>query len=204
MGRTAEVLGRRSAKLRTDDLGDFELRRKEKSLGVRVDDLGDFVLKREEKILGVRPDDLGGNFITILSIDCGGVRDIIPTEVPKIGLNKDTRVAYYFDFIDGTSTRGLMTSTLATPNDENDLCLLHKILPSFITTIDQAPVISLNQDGLAVVKGIYKKKWMKFKGSPGTTTKNLSRGMVVTQLQMIEMGNSTTSTGTGKLIRLID
>ncbi|KAG5225618.1 patatin protein [Salix suchowensis] len=82
-----------------------------------------------------------GNFITILSIDCGGVRDIIPTEVPsKLDVNNwDTRVAYYFDFIAGTSTGGLMTSMLAAPNDENDLCLLQKILLSFIKTIVQAP-----------------------------------------------------------------
>jgi patatin-like phospholipase/acyl hydrolase len=32
--------------------------------------------------------------------------------------NKDARIAYYFDFIAGTSTRGLMTSMLTAPNDE--------------------------------------------------------------------------------------
>ncbi|KAJ6384880.1 hypothetical protein OIU77_028145 [Salix suchowensis] len=60
MRRTAGVLGRRSAELRPDDLGDFMLRKEEKILGVRGDDLGFFAEKRrEEKILGVRDDDLG-------------------------------------------------------------------------------------------------------------------------------------------------
>ena len=49
MRRTAGVLGTRSAKLRTDDLGDFELRREEKILGVRADDLGYFVLRTQKR-----------------------------------------------------------------------------------------------------------------------------------------------------------
>ncbi|KAJ6744353.1 PATATIN-LIKE PROTEIN 2 [Salix purpurea] len=66
-----------------------------------------------------------GDFITILSIDGGGVRGIIPSEVlcalesklQKLDVeNKDARIADYFDFIAGTSTGGLMTAMLTTPN----------------------------------------------------------------------------------------
>uniref|UniRef100_A0A6N2MIM2 Patatin n=1 Tax=Salix viminalis TaxID=40686 RepID=A0A6N2MIM2_SALVM len=141
-----------------------------------------------------------GNFITILSIDCGGVRDIIPTEVPSVLESKlrDTRVVYYFDFIAGTSTGGLMTSMLAAPNDENDLCLLQKILLSFIKTIVQAPNCfdsfaqpggHLFQVGSAVDKMLRSQDLVPAISEgvitgPRATTKDLSLEMVVTQLQL--------------------
>ncbi|KAJ6761562.1 PATATIN-LIKE PROTEIN 2 [Salix koriyanagi] len=65
--------------------------------------------------------------ITILSIDGGGVRGIIPSEVLSVlesklqkldVANKDARIADYFDFIAGTSTGGLMTAMLTAPNDK--------------------------------------------------------------------------------------
>ncbi|KAJ0604151.1 putative patatin-like phospholipase domain, Acyl transferase/acyl hydrolase/lysophospholipase [Helianthus annuus] len=66
-----------------------------------------------------------GNLITILSIDGGGVRGIIPgviiefleTELQKLD-GKDARLADYFDVIAGTSTGGIMTAMLTTPNEE--------------------------------------------------------------------------------------
>uniref|UniRef100_A0A6N2KFR7 PNPLA domain-containing protein n=1 Tax=Salix viminalis TaxID=40686 RepID=A0A6N2KFR7_SALVM len=93
------------------------------------------------------------------------------------------KVAYYFDFIAGTSTGGLMTSMLAAPNDENDLCLLKKILLSFIKAIVQAPtgnMIKLKDISLRALGG-------KEEGvitGPGATTKDISPEMVVTQLQV--------------------
>ncbi|XP_060671922.1 patatin-like protein 2 [Ziziphus jujuba] len=64
--------------------------------------------------------------ITILSIDGGGVRGIIPatilkfleTELQRIDKNQDARIADYFDFIAGTSTGGLITAMLTAPNNE--------------------------------------------------------------------------------------
>ncbi|KAI5554522.1 hypothetical protein POPTR_019G014386v4 [Populus trichocarpa] len=70
-------------------------------------------------------DDQG--FATILSIDGGGVRGIVPSVVltaleaklQKLDVdNKDARIADYFDFVAGTSTGGLMTAMLTTPNAE--------------------------------------------------------------------------------------
>ncbi|KAL8467487.1 hypothetical protein ACS0TY_030939 [Phlomoides rotata] len=68
---------------------------------------------------------LNGRFITILSIDGGGIRGIIPAKILEFlesELQKldgdDARVADYFDVIAGTSTGGLMTAMLTTP-DEN-------------------------------------------------------------------------------------
>ncbi|KAL7618863.1 hypothetical protein Lser_V15G00783 [Lactuca serriola] len=67
-----------------------------------------------------------GNLITILSIDGGGVRGIIPsvilefleTELQKLD-GKNARLADYFDVIAGTSTGGLVTAMLATPGEDN-------------------------------------------------------------------------------------
>uniref|UniRef100_A0A6N2KVM6 PNPLA domain-containing protein n=1 Tax=Salix viminalis TaxID=40686 RepID=A0A6N2KVM6_SALVM len=68
----------------------------------------------------------------------------ILTGIVTIRPLKGMKAAYYFDFIAGTSTGGLMTSMLTAPNDENDLCLLQKILLSFIKTIFQAPTTVWN------------------------------------------------------------
>ncbi|KAF5817711.1 putative patatin-like phospholipase domain, Acyl transferase/acyl hydrolase/lysophospholipase [Helianthus annuus] len=66
-----------------------------------------------------------GNLITILSIDGGGVRGIIPgvilefleAELQELD-GKDARLADYFDVIAGTSTGGIVTAMLTTPNEE--------------------------------------------------------------------------------------
>ncbi|XP_028240801.1 patatin-like protein 1 [Glycine soja] len=66
-----------------------------------------------------------GNHTTILSIDGGGIRGIIPATVleylDKALKAKDptTSLAHYFDVISGTSTGGLMTAMLAAPNSSN-------------------------------------------------------------------------------------
>ncbi|KAB2619366.1 patatin-like protein 2 [Pyrus ussuriensis x Pyrus communis] len=64
--------------------------------------------------------------ITVLSIDGGGIRGLIPatilgfleSELQKLD-GEDARIADYFDVIAGTSTGGLVTAMLTTPN-END------------------------------------------------------------------------------------
>ncbi|KAI3762928.1 hypothetical protein L1987_53370 [Smallanthus sonchifolius] len=66
-----------------------------------------------------------GNLVTILSIDGGGVRGIIPgvildfleTELQKLD-GENARIVDYFDVIAGTSTGGLVTAMLTTPNEE--------------------------------------------------------------------------------------
>ncbi|KAK3423131.1 patatin-like protein 2 [Eucalyptus grandis] len=67
-----------------------------------------------------------GNLITILSIDGGGIRGLIPgtilnfleSELQKLD-GEDARIADYFDVISGTSTGGLITAMLTTPNEKN-------------------------------------------------------------------------------------
>ncbi|XP_016514343.1 patatin-like protein 2 [Nicotiana tabacum] len=67
-----------------------------------------------------------GDLITVLSIDGGGIRGIIPAtilsfleaQLQELDGN-DARLADYFDVIAGTSTGGLVTAMLTAP-DEND------------------------------------------------------------------------------------
>ncbi|KAL8128143.1 patatin-like protein 2 [Apium graveolens] len=67
-----------------------------------------------------------GDYITILSIDGGGIRGLIPatilefleSQLQEIDHNPNARLADYFDVIAGTSTGGLITAMLAAP-DEN-------------------------------------------------------------------------------------
>ncbi|KAK8710879.1 hypothetical protein V6N13_146188 [Hibiscus sabdariffa] len=66
-----------------------------------------------------------GNLITVLSIDGGGIRGIIPgvilatleSQLQKLD-GDDVRLADYFDVIAGTSTGGLITAMLAAPNED--------------------------------------------------------------------------------------
>jgi patatin-like phospholipase/acyl hydrolase len=92
-----------------------------------------------------------GSIVTVLSIDGGGVRGIIPGTILAFLEEKlqeldgpDARIADYFDVISGTSTGGLVTAMLTAPNpkdgnrplcaakDINDFYLKHcpKIFPS--------------------------------------------------------------------------
>ncbi|PIA35600.1 hypothetical protein AQUCO_03500155v1 [Aquilegia coerulea] len=64
--------------------------------------------------------------VTILSIDGGGVRGIIPGTILAFLESKlqeldgeDARIADYFDLIAGTSTGGLVTTMLAAPDKNN-------------------------------------------------------------------------------------
>ncbi|KAG4140377.1 hypothetical protein ERO13_D06G014800v2 [Gossypium hirsutum] len=67
-----------------------------------------------------------GDLITILSIDGGGIRGIIPgtilgfleSQLQELD-GEDARLADYFDVIAGTSTGGLVTAMLTCPNEKN-------------------------------------------------------------------------------------
>ncbi|VAI92891.1 unnamed protein product [Triticum turgidum subsp. durum] len=66
-----------------------------------------------------------GRLITVLSIDGGGVRGIIPGTILAFLEQKlqefdgpDARIADYFDVVAGTSTGGLVAAMLTAPNDQ--------------------------------------------------------------------------------------
>ncbi|XVE87147.1 hypothetical protein DITRI_Ditri18aG0093100 [Diplodiscus trichospermus] len=86
-----------------------------------------------------------GNLITILSIDGGGVRGIIPgvildkleSELQKLD-GDDVRLADYFDVIAGTSTGGLITAMLAAPNENGrPLFAAKDIVPFYLKNSPQ-------------------------------------------------------------------
>ncbi|MED6143687.1 hypothetical protein PIB30_008329 [Stylosanthes scabra] len=67
-----------------------------------------------------------GKLLTVLSIDGGGIRGLIPAvalqyleeELQRIEGDKNVRIAEYFDVISGTSTGGLITAMLTAPTDD--------------------------------------------------------------------------------------
>ncbi|KAL6318319.1 hypothetical protein AAG906_039411 [Vitis piasezkii] len=66
-----------------------------------------------------------GSLVTILSIDGGGIRGIIPATILALLESQlqeldgdDARIADYFDVIAGTSTGGLVTAMLTAPDDQ--------------------------------------------------------------------------------------
>ncbi|PIN11239.1 hypothetical protein CDL12_16165 [Handroanthus impetiginosus] len=79
-----------------------------------------------------------GNFITILSIDGGGVRGIIPATILEFLESQlqeldgeDARLACYFDIMAGTSTGGLVTAMLAAPGENNQPLFAAKDISPF-------------------------------------------------------------------------
>ncbi|RZC45559.1 hypothetical protein C5167_038500 [Papaver somniferum] len=67
-----------------------------------------------------------GKMVTVLSIDGGGVRGLIPAAILEFLESKlqeldgeDARIADYFDLIAGTSTGGLLTAMLTVPDKNN-------------------------------------------------------------------------------------
>ncbi|XP_030545357.2 patatin-like protein 2 isoform X2 [Rhodamnia argentea] len=93
--------------------------------------------RTKASLLKVQPPTYG-NIITVLSIDGGGVRGIIPatilafleSELQELD-GEDARLADYFDVIAGTSTGGLVTAMLTAPNEEDRPLFAAKDIQSF-------------------------------------------------------------------------
>ncbi|KAF3772384.1 Patatin-like protein 2 [Nymphaea thermarum] len=93
-----------------------------------------------------------GKLITILSIDGGGVRGIIPGTIlsflePQLQEldGENARLADYFDVITGTSTGGLVTAMLTAPGPDNrPLYAAKDIVPFYL---DNCPKIFPGSSG---------------------------------------------------------
>ncbi|KAB2629720.1 patatin-like protein 2 [Pyrus ussuriensis x Pyrus communis] len=94
----------------------------------------------------VEPPTVFGKIVTVLSIDGGGIRGLIPatiltfleSELQKLD-GEDARIADYFDVIAGTSTGGLVTAMLAAPNESNRPLFAAKDIIDFY--LNQCPKI---------------------------------------------------------------
>ncbi|KAL8124853.1 patatin-like protein 3 [Apium graveolens] len=79
-----------------------------------------------------------GKTVTVLSIDGGGIRGIIPGTILAFLESKlqeldgpDARIADYFDVISGTSTGGLVTAMLTAPDQDNQALFAAKDINKF-------------------------------------------------------------------------
>ncbi|XP_061343616.1 patatin-like protein 2 isoform X1 [Gastrolobium bilobum] len=87
-----------------------------------------------------------GNLVTVLSIDGGGIRGIIPATIIAFLESQlqeldgeDARLADYFDVISGTSTGGLVTAMLTAPDQNNRPLFAAKDIKPFY--MDHCPKI---------------------------------------------------------------
>ncbi|KAF9622485.1 hypothetical protein IFM89_031889 [Coptis chinensis] len=98
-----------------------------------------------------------GNLVTILSIDGGGIRGIIPgtilafleSELQKLD-GEDARLADYFDVMAGTSTGGLVTAMLTAPNENNRPIYAAKDIARFY--LENCPQIFPQRSGFPLTK----------------------------------------------------
>ncbi|RDY13399.1 Patatin-like protein 1, partial [Mucuna pruriens] len=108
-------------------------------------------MENQSKILAPKYE----NLITVLSIDGGGVRGIIPgvvlayleSQLQELD-GEDARLADYFDVISGTSTGGLVASMLAAPNPKaknRPLFAAKDIVPFYL---ENSPKIFYQRRGL--------------------------------------------------------
>ncbi|KHN12766.1 Patatin-3-Kuras 1 [Glycine soja] len=87
-----------------------------------------------------------GNLVTILSIDGGGIRGIIPATIIDFLESQlqeldgpEARLADYFDVISGTSTGGLVTAMITAPDNNNRPLFAAKDIKPFY--MDHCPKI---------------------------------------------------------------
>ncbi|XP_006829698.2 patatin-like protein 2 [Amborella trichopoda] len=93
-----------------------------------------------------------GDYVTILSIDGGGIRGIIPatilsfleSELQKLD-GEEVRLADYFDVIAGTSTGGLVTAMITTPGNNDRPLYAAKDITTFY--LDHCPKIFPQSSG---------------------------------------------------------
>ncbi|CAH9091455.1 unnamed protein product [Cuscuta europaea] len=110
-----------------------------------------------------------GNLVTILSIDGGGIRGIIPATILEYLESQlqeldgeDARLADYFDVISGTSTGGLVTAMLTAPGENDRPLYAAKDIKPFY--LNNCPMIFKQNSGwlsgvVTLIKSIFGPKY---------------------------------------------
>ncbi|WVZ66729.1 hypothetical protein U9M48_015913 [Paspalum notatum var. saurae] len=97
---------------------------------------------------------IGARRVTVLSIDGGGIRGLIPgtilafleKKLQELDQDPNVRLADYFDYIAGTSTGGLITAMLAAPNQDKRPLFAAKDINKFY--LENGPKIFSQRPGL--------------------------------------------------------
>ncbi|KAL8128146.1 patatin-like protein 2 isoform X2 [Apium graveolens] len=136
-----------------------------------------------------------GKLITILSIDGGGIRGLIPATILEFleaqlqELDGEyARLADYFDVIGGTSTGGLMTAMLTVPDEHNRPLYAAKDIKPFY--LDHCPKI-FPQKNCRGFFGLLRKIWKVFWG-PKYDGKYL-HGVVTEKLRETKLAETLTN-----------
>ncbi|KAJ7958133.1 Patatin [Quillaja saponaria] len=108
--------------------------------------------RTKSSLLQIQPPTYG-DYITILSIDGGGIRGLIPATILEFLESQlqeidggEARLADYFDVIAGTSTGGLVTAMLTAPNEKKRPLFAAKDIKPFY--LDHCPKIFPQNRGL--------------------------------------------------------
>ncbi|KAL4307965.1 hypothetical protein HN51_042404 [Arachis hypogaea] len=135
-----------------------------------------------------------GNLITILSIDGGGIRGLIPATILNFLESQlqeldgeDVRLADYFDVISGTSTGGLVTAMLTAPDKHNRPLFAAKDIKPFY--MEHCPNIFPQPRGL---RGTLMAKVIRQLGGPKYDGKYL-HGVVKEKLGNIRLHETITN-----------
>ncbi|XP_055803492.1 patatin-like protein 3 [Solanum dulcamara] len=134
-----------------------------------------------------------GKTVTILSIDGGGIRGIIPGTILAFLESKlqeldgpNARIADYFDVVAGTSTGGLVTTMLTAPNKDNRPLYAAKDITNFY--MEHGPKIFSGSS-----RNNFVKKMLNLFGGPKYDGKYL-RSLVRSELGNLTMKQTLTHT----------
>ncbi|WJX35339.1 hypothetical protein P8452_23346 [Trifolium repens] len=114
--------------------------------------------RTQSSLLQIQPPTYG-NLVTILSIDGGGIRGLIPATILEFLESQlqeldgeSARLADYFDVITGTSTGGLVTAMLSAPNDkQRPLFAAKDIKPFYLEHFPTTQALGIDREIIQII-----------------------------------------------------
>lgn len=124
-------------------------------------------MERLSSLLQIQPPTYG-NLITVLSIDGGGIRGLIPATILEFLESQlqeidgeEARLADYFDVIGGTSTGGLVTAMITAPDENKRPLFAAKDIKPFY--LEHCPKI-FPQRSISGIFGLIRSVFKLFRG----------------------------------------